>query len=172
MGLFTGARLLPDGGVRLRLGGRERAVLGTLPDLLRRLVADEVLDSPVARDLRSRLYPDAYDDPELEAEYRDLVGADLARERVAHLDTFARSIAGGRSTPTGWSVDLSPEEADAWLSATNDARLVLGVLLGLTDESQWEDVSTDDPQTALLLYLGWLQDQLTGAMSGALRESE
>jgi hypothetical protein len=176
--VFNGARLLPSGGIRVRLGARERGVLRTLPEQLRALLAEQELGpadprGDVSAQIRNRLFPPAYDDPEFDAEYRELVGAELARERVGALDTFAETLAGGRSTATGWTVDLEPEQADAWLSATNDARLVLGVLAGITDESQWEGVvERPDPLVSLLLYLGWLQDELVGAMSGTLREQD
>lgn len=165
MGLIHGVARLPDGGVRVRLTTRERTLLRSLPEQLRPLVSGE--GGPAA--VRERLFPRGYADAEEESEYRDLVGESLAEERVARLEAFAGTLDAGREGRMGWTVELSTDEAHAWLSALNDARLTLGVLLGITEESQWEHRGTDDdPSTVALHYLGWLQEQLLAALMPTL----
>ena len=63
------------------------------------------------------------------------------------------------------------EEAQAWLTALNDLRLVLGTRLDVSDESLLEDLAEDDPRApelALYAYLSWLQEQLVEALSSEL----
>jgi hypothetical protein len=166
MAVTRGVRRLPGGGVRVRLAARERELLRSIPEQLRPILAGEA-DSPA----HERLFPPAYRDERLESEYRDLVGESLVAERLDRLDAFARTLDGGESGRLGWTVDLTAEDAHAWLSAINDARLTLGVLLGITDESQWEHaLDHDDPSTVALAYLGWLQEELLQALTAGLPE--
>lgn len=167
MSVVHGVSRLPGGGVRVRLTSRERALLQSLPEQLRPLLSGE----GGAPEVRGRLFPPAYHDEEQESEYRDLIGDSLVEERIERLEAFARTLDGGHSGRLSWSAELSADEAHAWLSALNDARLTLGVLLGITDESQWEDgVDRDDPSAVALFYLGWLQEQLLAALMSSLDE--
>ncbi|CAN5259420.1 hypothetical protein BH20ACT9_BH20ACT9_18530 [soil metagenome] len=158
-------RSLPDGGLRVRLGWRERALL---VDVARRLRPVLTGDEDLSR-VRERLFPPAYDDPEAEAEYRALVGDGLVDERVAALDAFLATLDGGETRLLHWSATLDAGQAAAWLSATNDLRLILAATLGVTDESQWETgPDVGDRSSVLLYYLGWLQERLLAAMAGRL----
>jgi hypothetical protein len=141
----------PDG-VRLDLPERER-------DLLRLVVYEvgELLDEPEDPAVQ-RLFPRAHEDDELERQYRDLAGEQLASGRRRALDTLAQTA--GRTI-------LSPEEADAWLRGLNDARLVLGTRLDVREDFDWDDVGLDHPQAqelALYAYLSSLQAQLVEAL--------
>jgi hypothetical protein len=141
----------PDG-VRLDLPERER-------DLLRLVVYEvgELLDEPEDPAVQ-RLFPRAHEDDELERQYRDLAGEQLASGRRRALDILAQTA--GRTI-------LSPEEADAWLRGLNDARLVLGTRLDVREDFDWDDVGLDHPQAqelALYAYLSSLQAQLVEAL--------
>ncbi|MEX2621752.1 MAG: DUF2017 family protein [Egibacteraceae bacterium] len=165
MGAVHGVARLPDGGVRVRLTAKERSLLQSLPGQLRPLLAGDAGDVGIRR----RLFPHGYDDAQQEAEYRDLVGESLVEERLERLEAFAATLDGGQGGRWSWTVELSPDDAHAWLSALNDARLTLGVLLGITDESQWErGPEQDNPSAVALYYLGWLQEQLLGALMQSL----
>ena len=62
---------------------------------------------------------------------------------------------------------LTSDEADAWLRALNDARLVLGTRLDITEDFDWDafDESTPRaPELALSAYLSWLQELLVEAL--------
>ena len=77
------------------------------------------------------------------------------------LDTLPE--AGGR-------IQLSKDEALAWLKALNDVRLALGVRLGVTEEFEqdWAKLKPDDPQwTAYEVYawLGAVQESLVQALA-------
>ncbi len=171
MALLGGIRRLPGGGVRVRLSPRERDLLAALPAQLRPLLSGESdLETPAGR-VTSRLFPSAYDDPMEELEYRELVGSAIGEERLAAVEDFARTLEGGSARRGTWTVDLDAEEADAWLSALNDSRLTLAMVAGVTEESEWErGPDRRDPTSIALHYLGWLQEELLGALMGTLDE--
>lgn len=171
MALTHGIRRLPGGGIRVRLSGRERDLLRSLPDQLRPLLAGERDVVTDAGRLSDRLYPSAYDDPLDELEYRELIGTSVSSERLAAVEAFARTLDGGTARRLTWSTHLDADEAHAWLSALNDARLTLAMVVGVTDESVWDrGPSTGDDRSLALYYLGWLQEQLLAALSGTLQD--
>ena len=118
-----------------------------------------VLEDPADPDLR-RLFPPAHEDPEREAEYRELVGDQLADGRTRALETVKRTLDAEK---------LTPEEADAWLRVLNDLRLILGTRLDVTEETILGELDPNDPnaqQYAVYYYLSWLQEQLVAALAG------
>ena len=154
-----------DGGLEIRLSARERDLLRSLPQQLRPLLTG----SEPAPTITARLFPAAYEDDEMEQEFRSLVGSDIVDERTAAMDAFAATLEGGTLPRGRWSAKLAPEAAAAWLSAVNDSRLILGGLLGISLESQWEEGPDDDnPTSVVMYYLGWLQEELVAALMGAL----
>ncbi len=166
----SGVRRAADGGVRVTLTSRERDLLRSLAPQLRPILAGEQDLDTAGGWVRERLFPSAYSDPLDEMEYRELIGDGLARERLAALDAFAATLDGGAEGRLTWSTSLDADQAHAWLSATNDARLTLAMVLGVTDESEWERrPDPEDATTVVLHYLGWLQEQLLAALSGQLR---
>jgi hypothetical protein len=159
---------LPDGGIRVVLTPDEHAALAALPAQLRPLI-DGQAEGDLAEAVRGRLFPAAYDDPELEEEYRSLAGDDLVEGRLDQLDVFAASLAATRPARGRVRIDLDPAAAAAWLAVVNDTRLILGSLLGITSEDEWEGgPDPDDDASVLLWYLGWLEEGLVAAMMGGL----
>jgi uncharacterized protein DUF2017 len=143
-----------SGEIRLRLPRHERALLRSLPGELRRRLV-EAPDDPSLE----RLFPPAYDDAEDEAEYRGLMGDELTEGRRRALRVVEETIDQDR---------LTTEQAEAWLTALNDLRLVLGTRLDVTDEMLLERLRPDDPnafEISLYGYLSWLQEQLVEALS-------
>jgi hypothetical protein len=172
LGRLHGVRGLPDGGMRIRLSPRERDALRSLPrQILPVLTGEHELGAP-GTSLRSRLFPSAYaDDPLAEIEYQELVGNQVEDLRASALRTFARTLERGVTRRLLWTIDLNREEAAAWLSAVNDARLTLAMIAGITSEEQWEDGPDPHDSTSIMLYyLGWLEEQLVAAMTGGLEE--
>jgi Domain of unknown function (DUF2017) len=151
--------------IRVRLGLDEVAVLRGLPEQLR-AVLTEADDDPVNR----RLFPPAYlepEDGERDAEYRRLMHDELVQGKLANLEVVTGTLARGSSTLRRWTVDLSAEEAAAWLGVINDLRLALGVRLDITEDFDGQ-VDDDDPRAPgmhLLSYLGWLEEHLLEALS-------
>ena len=152
------------GRVRVRLAQDEVRILRGLPDQLRAVLAESP-DEPVNR----RLFPPAYldvDDVEHDSEYHRLMHDDLVKEKLANLDLVTDTLARGSTSVRRWTVELTGEEAAAWLGVLNDLRLALGVRLDITEDYDG-DVDDTDPQAPafrLLSYLGWLEEQLLEAL--------
>ncbi len=139
-----------DGGYQVNLGRIERQVLQQSFDDLRVLLVNE---DPTTR----RLFPPAYvDQPELEAEFRGLVGDDLVRSRLEAIDLVERTI-------DGTTVDR--DELEAWMRAINSVRLVIGTRLDIGEEAF--EVDPDDPDLPLYAVYDFLSS-LLGAIVGAL----
>jgi Domain of unknown function (DUF2017) len=142
------------GGVELRLSRDERSLLAGLAAELRALL-DGTPDDPSLR----RLFPPAYDDDDDERAYRDLMGGELLDGRRAALELVAETVDHER---------LSAEEADTWLRALNDLRLVLGTRLDVQEDTFATEPDLSDPRghaLAVYAYLSWIQEQLIEALS-------
>jgi hypothetical protein len=142
------------GGVSLRLSPEERALLVGLTEELRSLLEGEP-GEPALR----RLFPPAYDDESDERAYRELTGAALLDGRREALALLARTAEQER---------LNADEADAWLRALNDLRLVLGTRLDVQEDTFLGELRPDDPRAPALAvygYLSWIQEQLVEALS-------
>jgi hypothetical protein len=105
-------------------------------------------------------------DIDRDTEYRRLMHDDLVKEKLANLDLVTASLERGSSSVRRWTVELTDEEAAAWLGILNDLRLALGVRLDITEDYDG-DVDDADPRAPafrLLSYLGWLEEQLLDAL--------
>jgi hypothetical protein len=146
-----------DGGFRVHLGPEER-------DLLRRLTAElEVLLSAEPQDpsLR-RLHPRAYEDEQVEREYRSLVGSELESLRLEHLRGLEETAGRDR---------LDGEELDRWIAALNDLRLVLGTRLDVSEDEFADGFDPNAPQAyelAVYAFLTWLQEAAVSAAAQSL----
>ena len=150
--------------VRVRLAQDEVAILRGLPDQLRSVLA-EGGDEPV----NQRLFPPAYldvADIEQDTEFHRLMHDDLVSEKLANLDLVTDTLARGSTSVRRWTVELTDEEATAWLGVLNDLRLALGVRLDITEDFDGDVDDTDPraPALRLLSYLGWLEEQLLVAL--------
>jgi hypothetical protein len=146
---------IPDGQVALRLSALERELLRGLPFQLR-----SQIDSGTGDPSLRRLFPPAYaDNEEAEAEYRGLMRDELLEKRREALAVLER---------TADSEHLDPAEVDAWLTALNDLRLVLGTRLDVTEELYESEIDPEDAELGIYLYLTWLQEQLVEAASEGL----
>ena len=143
-----------DGAVAVRLSHEERSLLMELASELRSLL-DGTTSDPSLR----RLFPPGYEDERDERAYRDLTGGELLDGRREALELLAASAQKDR---------LSAEEADAWLRALNDLRLVLGTRLDVEEGALLDDPRT--PELAIYGYLSWLQEQLVAALSSGFPE--
>jgi hypothetical protein len=146
------------GDIRLRLPPDERALLRSLPAQLRRLL-DEAPEDPSLE----RLFPPAYDDADSEQEYRRLMGDELLDGRRRSLQVVQETLDQDR---------LSSEQAQAWLTALNDLRLVLGTRLDVSEDSLLAGLRAGDPRApelAVYAYLSWLQEELVEALEADLQ---
>ena len=72
---------------------------------------------------------------------------------------------------TAGQEQLSAEEAEAWLTALNSLRLVLGTRLDVREDTFADGLDMRDPRApelAVYSYLTWLQDALVSAVSASL----
>jgi Domain of unknown function (DUF2017) len=113
----------------------------------------------------ARLFPDGYtDDEEASADFRRYTEPGLRDAKRAALRTALDTV-----DDSGERRDLTVEQADAWLRALNDTRLVLGERLGVTEdwEALVESVDPDDPRAGLYVVydrLTYLQETLVRAL--------
>lgn len=146
------------GGFDLRIPRSERNVLRGLPEQLRLLLDEGDAEDPALQ----RLHPSAYpDDPVAAAEFDGFVRDDLTEQRMKAIETMSRTID---------SAHLDEEEVVAWLAAINDLRLVLGIRLAVTEESEPEDFEGDEEthgSYALYAYLSMFEEDIVEALSGA-----
>lgn len=142
---------------RFRRDGEAVAVSITEPEAtLLESIAGElapVLAAPsdASDPVSERLYPSAYLDPTeegAEQEWQELVRPDLVRQRLEALERLTTSLRRGRKTQ-GWvELELDAGEAEAWLSALNDARLALGTRLGVTEDLDLGTIDERHPNAA------------------------
>lgn len=141
------------GGVEVRLADDEREFLRSLAPQMRDLLEDPE-DPAVAR-----LFPVAYPDHEdRQAEYRILAGGEL-------LDSHREALAALEATAGAERLD--DEQANAWLRALNEIRLVLGTRLGVTEDHDAWPTDADDPRVpafAAYDFLSRLQGELVEAL--------
>jgi hypothetical protein len=147
-----------SGQIRIRLTHHERALVQAVVAGVRaRLEADPDDDG-----LR-RLFPPAYaDDAEAEREYRNLVHDELLDGRRAALRLLEDTLERDR---------LAEDEAETWLRALNDVRLVLGTALDVTEETYALELDMDSPrdrELAVFAYLSWLEEQLVAALASGV----
>ena len=141
----------------LRLGPEERGLLRRLSAELEELLAAEPEDPSLRR-----LRPRAYEDEEVEREFRSLMGAELESLRLENLRGLAETAGRDR---------LDAEELDRWLAALNDLRLVLGTRLDVTEDQFADGFDPSAPhayELAVYAFLTWLQEAAIEAASSAL----
>ena len=147
-----------DGTFSLDLREEEQALIAAIAPDLRSLLADDPGD-----EMLTRLFPTARpDDPDAEAEYREMVRDELVSKRVARLEMVA---------DLAEATVLNQEELAAWMGAVNDIRLVLGTRLEVSEEDEFDDVEGDDPEAvarSAYWFLGWLLEHLVEASASEL----
>ena len=144
-----------------RLDRAEAGIVGLLLDQLEQLLAadeDDVGDDPVL----ARLLPEGHrGDPGMAADYRELTESSLRSGKADDLATVRATL-----PADGGEVRLDPEQAGAWLRATNDLRLALGTRLEITEDTEPPEdlVDEEDQQLALYYWLTALQGSLVDAL--------
>jgi hypothetical protein len=158
------------GGARLvaSLDAQEAAVLRGLVGEIRQMLAGRADDNPadelaVLTGMRTgpstrpddrvlaRLLPDfSTDDADLSAGLRSLHEPALIEAKDA-----AASVVLDTLPETGGRVELTPDQADSWLTALNDVRLALGTALDVSEDMP-EELPPDDPRSSHLGVYHWL----------------
>ena len=139
-----------------RLDPYEVALLREMVERVVALVRDDDADDAAT----ARLFPAASPDPDLANDLRDLIHDDLREAKLANARALLASL------PEDGRVSLDEETADQWLAALNDARLALGTVLGITEESYDREPDEEDAAMHVYDWLTYLQDSLVAAVSG------
>jgi hypothetical protein len=114
----------------------------------------------------ARLFPNAYrDDEDAAAEFRRYTESDLRTGKRGRAQCALESLPEDK----GGRFELDEEQAQCWLGALNDLRLVLGSRFGLSDDGQepGAELEPGDPLLAYVPayhYLGYLQETLLEAL--------
>jgi hypothetical protein len=159
--LFRRSRFIlgRDGRIRVRLDPTERAVLAGLPDQLDALLADASQDEPGL----VRLFPPAYvGERELDEEYHRLMRDELVRRRIEAVDTLRQTV---------MADELTQDQLHAWVKVLNDARLVLGTLLDVSEDTDVLDVdpeAEDAAQRVIYYVLSGIVDEGVQALTRGL----
>ncbi len=146
-----------DGGWRINLDDEERNLLVRLMGEL-----EALLTGPDDNELIRRLFPVAYpDDDEKEAEYQRLMREELVTSRLAAIASVTRTI-----DPASAPVLLDEGETIAFMQSINAVRLVLGSMLGITDDDSADDAdAADSPEHHLYDFLSWLLEWTVRSLS-------
>jgi Domain of unknown function (DUF2017) len=160
------------------LDAQEVGMLRNLVAEVRQLLGSRAADSPadelsVLTGIRTgpttrpddrvlaRLLPDfTTEDPDLAAGLRSLHEPALIEAKDAAASTVLETL-----PAAGGKVELTPEQADAWLAALNDVRLALGTALDVSEDMP-DELPPDDPRAPHLGVYHWLtfvQDALVQA---------
>ena len=149
-------RRAAGGRFELRLSRGEREALRTVPAQIRELLE---VENPSSDPGVARLFPPAYpDDPLENLDFERLATDELMRGRLLALDTMERTID---------ATALSEDELLAWMNVVNDARLILGTRIGVTEEMTERDFADEPEATTFQLYgyLSWLLESIVRALS-------
>lgn len=146
-----------DDGFAVALPTPARELLASTAQQMREVITGETADDDPAM---ARLFPPAYpDDPLRTIEFERDAGGDLERDRLARFELLAR---------TSRSRRLTEEELLEWMRAINDARIVLGVRLDVTEDMSFEDLEEEEPERAnafrTYAYLSVLLESIVHAL--------
>lgn len=149
-------------GVALQLGPSEIAILSRLATMVSG--AGVAKDDPARQRLNPTLYPD---DEVASREFERLAAKERVEVRSADREVFDATL----SRAVEERVVLSHAEAAAWVRVIGEARIVLAARKGLFEAGLPEEMPTD-PEVALVLLLGYLQEELVGEMLRSMEDVE
>ncbi len=140
----------------VRLSEDERGLLTELARQARELLEHE---DPSSDPAVARLFPPAYqDDPLQNLEFERAVGETPRAGKLAAISKLER---------TAGAQELSEDELLAWMGVTNDARLVLGTRIAITEEAGPEDYPPGHEHHdafGMYVYLTWLESEMIEAL--------
>ena len=147
-------------GVLIELTPMERRLLATLLAQYDELVHDQLDDNDLADDpALARLFPNAYpDDEEAAAEFRRYTREGLVERKAANSGLISAALM--ESSDEG-RLTVARDDAEQWLPALTDLRLVLAERLGIHDD---DDPLPDSELADVYQWLGELQWALVEAL--------
>ena len=146
------------GHIRLRLDDMEAGILRNLvAEMQMMLEADIPSEDPV----KQRLFPQAYEDLNNEATFRDLTASDLQDAKLQALREVRDALGEGGAL----EIELGPETVGSWLRLLTDLRLAIGVRLEVDEEAMAAAIDPSDPNAGAMSVLHWL-----GYLQGSILE--
>lgn len=154
-------RLVPEG-VEVDFSPEESILVSDVLSVLGRL--GDPSEDPGA----ARLAPPVYmDDPDADAEWRRLAGAELNAARRADRSALEMVLEAVDTAHTeGGGVIVSVAEAEAMMRVLNEARLVLAARWGVDTSDAYDDLRPE--ASNVLSFLGWLVSELAIVLGGGL----
>lgn len=155
-----------DGRFTIDIGDDETALVLRLVGELRAML---ITDEPTAEveTLLGRLFPVVHpDDEELEAEYQRLMRDELVQSKLASIAIVENAL----DRDADGDGELDEGGLVAFMQSVNSVRLVLGTMLGVTDDPDADEVApgyADSPEYALYGYLSYLLEHAVQALSRA-----
>jgi hypothetical protein len=134
----------------------EREMLAELCRQSRALLEAE---DPSSDPAVARLFPPAYqDDPLQNLEFETALGNAPRNGKLDAIATVERTIRAS---------DVGEDELLDWMKVVNDARLVLGTRIEITEQATQRDYPADHPDHdsfGVYVYLTWLEDRILRAL--------
>lgn len=141
------------------LGTDESDLIRRLIGELRSMLTDPSPDAAVET-LLARLFPPAHhDDEEMEAEYQRLMREELVQSKLSAFDIVDETLAGKGL--------IDEARLLAVMQSINSIRLVLGTMLGVTDDPEADEVTAgleNSSEYHLYSYLSWLLEWCVRAL--------
>ena len=162
-----------DGGATVRFEGIEVAALRDLAAQVAQVLGGGVPEhgtDPV----RDRLFPRAYVDPtedRAETDFQSVVHEDLVRAKADAVAGLLVKLGGSTDRRDRLTLELDRAGIEQWVGALNDVRLTVGVVLGVTEDDDGEDLPPDDPRAAGMAtyhWLTWVQGTLVEVLMGGM----
>jgi hypothetical protein len=169
---------LTKNGYRCNLDADEMRLIQRLVGEVRELLTTTPPDDPKMQ----RLFPPAYDraeDSEADTDYRRLMREELVASRLESLsvidelfgepeqsDPDSRDTRSRKASSVS-SLSMTEDQLHAIAKSLNSVRLILGTLLGLSDDDGDGDGQmpiVDESSMALYHYLSWLLESAIDAM--------
>jgi hypothetical protein len=146
------------------IGDDEANLVRRLLDEMRELLTNPSPDSS-ERLLTVRLFPVAHPDDEVaEAEYQRLMRDELVQSKLEAIDLVDEMLSSGRKGQRA----VDEEHLVAFMQSVNGIRLVLGTMLGVSDDpdqAEVEEQAQSSPEYHLYAYLSWLLEHCVQAIS-------
>jgi hypothetical protein len=142
------------GGVDVRLGRRELAVLGALPAFLA-TVGVEAGDPAI-----DRLFPAAYQGEADDRDFRRFAAPEIERARDVDRDVFSDVLERLRNG----EAHLTTDEAESCMRTVGAARIAIAARNGLFDEDRFQAASRT-PEGTIVAFLGVVQDEFVAALT-------
>ena len=143
-------------GIRARLDREESELFRRLLSEMRVLLTDESEPTDL---IKGRLFPSAYEDPEEERAYREMVRGDLERAKLDAVDVVVNTVSGRKAI----DVEITTDQVDSWLTVLTDMRLAIGTRLDVDEAKMSSEPSLEDPDApalAVMHWLGWMQEMI------------